>query len=81
MTPGMPTMARPKTKAKKKTVVAPPVPEGEERTTVVNLKGSPEYVAWLDRIHGKTHIPKTSIFRLAIAEWAKSHGHESPPEI
>lgn len=52
-----------------------------ERETVINMKGSPEYVAWLDEVHNRTHIPKVQIFRLAVAEWAKANGHPAPPEI
>ena len=59
----------------------PPQVEGEERFTVVNLKGSTDYVAWFDGINKKTLIPKTSIIRQAVKEWAKAHGHEPPPEI
>jgi hypothetical protein len=58
-----------------------PQSEGAERETVVNMKGSSEYVAWLDTVHRKTHIPRVQIFRLAIAEWAEKHGHPAPPEI
>jgi hypothetical protein len=71
-------MARPQKKAKP---VSPAQPEGTERETVVNMKGSAEYVAWVDGVHRKTHIPKVQIFRLAIAEWAEKHGHPAPPEI
>lgn len=70
-------MARPKTK---KTQAPPPASE-LERESVINLKGSPEYSAWLESVHRKTHISKAQIFRLAIAEWALKHGHPAPPEI
>ena len=53
----------------------------DERETVVNMKGSPAYVEWLEAVHRKTHIPKVQIVRLALAEWAEKHGHPSPPEI
>ncbi|WP_406699116.1 hypothetical protein V5E97_09575 [Singulisphaera sp. Ch08] len=53
----------------------------EERETVIHMKGSPSYVAWLDGIHRSTHIPKVQIVRLALAEWAKKHSHPEPPEI
>ncbi len=71
----VPVMARPKK--------GPAKPKaGElERETVINMKGSPEYVAWLDDVHNRTHIPKVQIFRLAVAEWAKAHNHPTPPEI
>lgn len=72
-------MARPKSRPA--TPSAPVEGEAEERVTIVNLKGSPDYAAWLDRINRKTHIPKTTIFRLALESWAKANGHEAPPEI
>lgn len=61
---------------------APPAPQDKgERETVIHMKGSPEYVAWLDRAHRSTHIPKVQIFRLALAEWAEKRGMDAPPEI
>jgi hypothetical protein len=65
--------------AKKKT--APPKGLPENRTVIVHLKGSPEYAEWLESIHRKTHIPRTTIMRLALAEWAKANGHPAPPEM
>jgi hypothetical protein len=58
-----------------------PAPVSEERETIINLKGSKRYAAWLDEVHRSTHIPKVQLFRLAIAEWAQGHGHPVPPEI
>jgi hypothetical protein len=51
------------------------------RETVINMKGSPEYVQWLDEAHKKTHIPKVQIFRLALQAWASKNGLSAPPEI
>lgn len=66
--------------AKKK--APPPEPEpSSDRTVIIHLKGSPAYAAWLDGVHERTHIPKTTLFRLAMKEWAKNHGHPAPPEI
>jgi hypothetical protein len=58
-----------------------PSEDRSERETVIHMKGSGDYVAWLDYLHRKTHIPKVQIFRLAIAEWAERNGHSAPPEI
>lgn len=69
-------MARPK-----KTDKAPPPEERGERETVIHMKGSPEYVDWLESVHKATHIPKVQIVRLALVDWAKKNGHKSPPEI
>jgi hypothetical protein len=51
------------------------------RETIINMKGSPDYSAWLEDLHRKTHIPKVQIFRLAMADWAQRNGHRPPPEI
>ena len=51
------------------------------RETIIHMKGSAEYVAWLDSVHKKTHIPKVQIFRIALAEWAERNSHPLPPEI
>lgn len=77
MVAGAGLMARPKN-AKP---AAPPAPAETERETIINMKGSPEYSAWLEEVHRKTHIPKVQIFRLAMADWAAKNGYRTPPEI
>jgi hypothetical protein len=57
------------------------VPGKDDRANVIVLKGSPQYVEWFDSLHRKTHIPKSTIVRLALAEWAKKQGHPAPPEM
>jgi hypothetical protein len=79
MAAGAVLMARPKARAKKKTGAPPP--SELERETIVNMKGSPEYAAWLEAIHRKTYISKVQIVRLALTEWAAKNGHPTPPEI
>lgn len=59
----------------------PPKPDRGERATVIHMKGSPDYVDWLESIHKKTRIPKVQIFRMALEEWAERAGHPKPPEI
>lgn len=53
----------------------------DDRANVIVLKGSPEYVEWFNSLHEATHIPKATLVRLALADWAKRQGHESPPEM
>jgi hypothetical protein len=52
-------------------------PGAARRNTIINLKGTAEQAAWLERVHLKTHIPKSVIVRLALGEWAGRNGH--PP--
>lgn len=66
----------------KKTVRPKPTPLADEaREAILSMKGSPEYAAWLEAIHRRTHIPKVQIFRIAVAEWAERLGLPAPPEI
>lgn len=51
------------------------------RVVVIHLKGSPEFSAWLDDLNNSTHIAKATLVRLALAEYAKNHGHPAPPEM
>jgi hypothetical protein len=72
---GVDQMARPKKGAKK------PDRPSEDRVAIVHLKGSPEYAAWLDALHQRTHIGKATLVRLALSEWAERNGHPKPPEL
>jgi hypothetical protein len=65
--------------AKKKTTGRPK--GGAERLSVFNLRGSPDYKAWLDEISKRSLIPVTVIMRDAVAKWAKERGYPSPPEV
>jgi hypothetical protein len=76
----MPKAGRAAARPKKARPAVPSSPD-IERETIINMKGSTGYAAWLEDVHRKTHIPKVQIFRLAIAEWATRHDHPAPPEI
>ena len=52
-----------------------------DRVAIIHLKGSAEYAEWLDAFHLATHIPKSTLFRLGIAEMAKAHKFKAPPEL
>jgi len=58
-----------------------PTTEGPAKArSIVNLKGTEAYQVWISGVSKKTHIPISSIFRLAIAEWAERNNHGMPPE-
>lgn len=71
---GAALMARPKGRPKQP---AKAEAAGDARVTIINLKGTQDQADWLDAIHRKTFIPKTTIVRLALAAWAEQNGH--PP--
>lgn len=48
--------------------------------SIVHLKGSDQYRAWLGAVSKKTRIPAASIVRFALEEWASNYGHPEPPE-
>ena len=54
--------------------------ERTAQASVINLKGSDDYRAWLAGVSKKTQITAAVIVRLALAEWASKHGHAAPPE-
>lgn len=77
MTGGTAMMGRPKKGAEGPAAGKSP----DDRVAIIHLKGTPEYAMWLDGVHRKTHIPKATIIRLAVAEWAARNGHPVPPEL
>ena len=80
MSTGTRDMARPKRRQEPEPEPKPP-PRPGSLVSVVHLMGTPEYKAYLDDLQKRTHYQKTTIVRLAIAEWAEKHGHLPPPEI
>ena len=68
--------------AKKKMSPPPPPPEPTRaQLSVINLKGSPEYIAWLDGAHRKTRISKAALFRIGMEMVAKAYELDPPPEM
>jgi hypothetical protein len=73
MSTGTELMAQPKKQSREKTADA--------RTVIIHLKGSHEYAAWLEEVHRETHLPKATIVRLALTEWAAKNKRKTPPEF
>jgi hypothetical protein len=70
--------------ARKKTSPPPPPPEparAAPQKSVINLKGSDEYIAWLEEAHGKTRLSKATLVRLGLELVAKEYRLRTPPEI
>lgn len=76
MTSGSQVKGRPR-KGARKGPGSPP----DDRLVVIHLKGSLEYVEWLEEAHEKTRLPKTTIMRVALEDWAKRVGLRPPPKI
>lgn len=77
---GVRTMARPKGRPRHDEAKGKAAsPKTRDRITIINLKGTPDQAEWLDAVFWKTHIPKSSIVRLALTEWAEKHGHQAFP--
>lgn len=51
------------------------------RITIINLKGTEEFRDWLASVVEKSHIPASTITRLAYEAWAKQNGYPKPPKM
>ena len=49
------------------------------RRTVFLLKGSDQYAQWVEHLSEVTRIPRATLVDLALAYWARKHGHPAPP--
>jgi hypothetical protein len=49
------------------------------RVSVIHLQGPTEERDWLTLLHKRTHLPKATIVRLALADWAKGRGLPPSP--
>jgi hypothetical protein len=49
------------------------------RVSVIHLQGGEAERDWLTTLHKRTHLPKATIVRLALAVWAKQNGHPASP--
>jgi len=56
-----------------------PVESDGGRVSVIHLQGPVEEKDWLTVLHKKTHLPKATIVRLALADWAKARGLPPSP--
>lgn len=77
MSVGVVAMGRPKKGAEK----PDKAPNPDARVAIIHLKGTEDYAAWLDSLSEQTHIAKATLFRVAMAEYAKNHGHTAPPAM
>lgn len=75
------TTERDKLGRPKRNAPRPVDPEPEGRAVIVHLKGSHEYATWLDEFFRETSIPKASMFRLAMKDYAAKKGFRPPPEM
>ena len=67
--------------AKKKGTLAPKSSEPlRTQISIINLKGTEEFKAWLTAESKRTHIPSATIVRLGLALWAEQNGGVKPPE-
>jgi hypothetical protein len=73
---GVVDMGRPKGKR-----IPPPPEERKARETVIHMKGSPEYVDYIDDFHQSTRISKVELFRMGIELLAEKNKFRKPPKI
>ena len=55
------------------------VPKEPGRVTIIGLKGTPAFAAWVDRLHQHLRLPLPTLFEHALIELAKSRGFEEEP--
>jgi putative exporter of polyketide antibiotics len=64
--------------ATKKASTRTAVAETAERVTVLNLKGSAEFKAWLGELSDFSHMPTATVFDVAVTDLAKKLGFSKP---
>lgn len=73
-------MARVKTATKSKAEVDPaPPPTDNRQKSILALKGTEEYKAWLDELAALNGAPVTITVDRALRELAERLGHKKPP--
>lgn len=50
-----------------------------DRRTIIVLKGTAAYQAWLDGAVEKTRMPASVLIDVAVAKWAADNGLPEPP--
>jgi hypothetical protein len=53
-----------------------PTPTPGPRKTVLTIKGTDEWRAWLERLGGHLRMPASTLVDIALVEFAKSKGFE-----
>ena len=67
-------------KKKAKESPAPDAIGATGRVSVIHLQGPPEERDWLTLANKRTHLPKATIVRLALAEWGRINGLPPYPD-
>ena len=61
-------------------VEALPVAPNDHLKLFINLKGDHNQIEWLNEASRRTHIPKSTIIRLALSMWGQANGAAPFPE-
>jgi hypothetical protein len=69
----------PMAKAKKGGKSGTPPAKPERKPTVLAMKGSPEWKAWLDRAADHCRLSASTLVDLAVAEYVAARGFKEPP--
>jgi hypothetical protein len=73
-------MAKKRSTASEKPSTPEPAEVSKARTTILSLKGSPEWSQWLGDLGAKFRTSKAGIIDRALAEFAERNGFRDPPE-
>jgi hypothetical protein len=79
MAAGLMPMAKAKRSRGKEAPPDPGAGKGDRKPTVLAMKGSPEWKAWLDRAADHCRLSASTLVDLAVAEYVKARGFTEPP--
>ena len=53
--------------------------KSQGRRTIILMKGNEQYEQYVENLSKETRLPRTTLFDVALADWAQRHGHPAPP--
>ena len=53
--------------------------KSQGRRTIILMKGNEQYEQYVEKLSKETRLPRTTLFDVALADWARRQGYDAPP--
>jgi hypothetical protein len=54
--------------------------KSQARRTIILMKGNEQYEQYVENLSKETRLPRTTLFDVALSDWARRQGYDAPPD-